>query len=98
MVLSLNIRTGVGFMANSGVNDLGSSGFRVGWREIQPSTMKVDRGLEMLDVPEAARRSLDPLNRGIDCLQTGVGDPVLQIRRHVGQMPPDLLGDRGHRL
>jgi hypothetical protein len=34
----------------------GTSGFRVGGIDIQPSTLESARGLELLDVPEAARR------------------------------------------
>lgn len=37
-----------------------------GWIEIQSSTMAIDRGLEMLDVAEAASGLFDPLDCGSD--------------------------------
>lgn len=72
----------------------GSSGFRVGWIEIQSFTMEAGRGLEVLDVAEAASGFLDPLDRGAHRFQASVGDPMLQIGLHGREMPPDQLGDR----
>lgn len=53
---------------------MGSSDFRVGWVEIQSSTMEIDRGLEMLDIPEAAGRFRDPLNNDVEDVHCRMGD------------------------
>ena len=67
------------------------------WVEIQSSTIEIDRDLKMLDVAEAACRFLHPLDGRIDRLEAGIGDSMLQIGQHVGQMAADALRDLGHR-
>jgi hypothetical protein len=59
----------------------------------------VDAGdLEVLWAAEAPGGLLHPLDDRIDCLKTGIGDPLAQVGEHVGQMAADQLGHLGHRL
>ncbi|MGE3901404.1 MAG: hypothetical protein AB7G48_06195 [Nitrospiraceae bacterium] len=41
--------------------------------------MEVDRDLEVLDMAEAMRGVLDPLERGVDRFEAGVGNLMLQL-------------------
>lgn len=61
----------------------GSSGFRVGWIEIQSSTRESIAVLKCSDVAEAAGSLLDPLDRGIDRFLPCVREPRRQVRQHV---------------
>ena len=49
------------------------------WVEIQSSAVEVDRGLEVLGIPESPGRFLQPLDRGVHGLQGGVGDAVAEV-------------------
>ncbi len=75
----------------------GSSSFRVGETAIQSSAMEIDRGLEVLDVVEAVRGFLDPLDRRIDGFHSGIRDALLQIGEHVGEVTLDPLRALRHR-
>ena len=59
--------------------------------------MEIDSSLEVLHIAEAACGFLDPLDGGVDVLQPRIGESMRQVRQHVGQMPPDQLGDLSHR-
>src|SRR5262249_9506499 len=67
------------------------------WVEIESSTVKVDGGLEVLRVAEAAGRLLDPLDHRVDRLETRIGEAVLQVGQQIGQVALDQLGDHDHR-
>lgn len=67
------------------------------WAEIQSSTMKIDRSLEVLDVAEPSRRLLHPLDGGVDGLQASIGEPVLEGGQDVREVPPNQLRHRRHR-
>lgn len=67
------------------------------WVEIESSTMEIDRGLEMLDIAEATSRLLDPLDRRVEGFHTRIGDVMLQMAEHVGEVAPNELRDRRHR-
>lgn len=58
----------------------------MGWTEIQSATMEIDRSLEMLDVAEAPRGFLDPLDRRIDGFHSRIGDAMTEVSQHVGTM------------
>ena len=49
------------------------------WVEIQSSTLEIDCGLEMLDVPEAASGLFHSLDRRVDGFEARIGDAMLQI-------------------
>jgi len=66
------------------------------WVEIQASTVKVDRRLDVLDIAEPPRRLLHPLDRGVHGLQAGVGEPVPEVGQDVREVALDQLGHRGH--
>src|SRR5215475_7565169 len=67
------------------------------WVEIESSTVRVDGGLEVLRVAEAAGRLLDPLDHRVDRLETRIGEAVLQVGQQIGQVALDQLGDHDHR-
>ena len=48
--------------------------------EIKASAMEIDGCLKVLDIPEAARGLLDPLDGGIDRFEAHVSDAMLQTR------------------
>ena len=60
--------------------------------------MKVDRRLEVFDVPEPPSGFLHPLDGGVDGLQAGVGEPVPEVGQDVREVALDQLGHRRHRL
>lgn len=53
------------------------------WVEVQSSTVKEDRGTEVVAVAKASGGLLDPLDLGVDAFRDGVGDVVLQIGEDV---------------
>src|SRR5215831_1777217 len=66
------------------------------WVEIESSTVKVDGGLEVLGVAEAAGRLLYALDHGVDRLEARIGEAVPQVGQQIGQVAPDQLGDCDH--
>ncbi len=53
------------------------------WVNIQSPTMNVDRCPEVFDVPESPSGFLHPLDAGVDGLQAGIGEPVLEVGHDV---------------
>ncbi len=68
------------------------------WVEIEPSTVEVDRRLEVLGIAEAAGGLLDPLDDGVDALETRIGQTMAQVGEQVRQMPLNQLSDGRHGL
>ncbi len=60
--------------------------------------MKVDRRLEVFDVPEPPSGLLHPLDRGVDGLQAGIGEPVPEVGQDIREVALDQLGHLGYRL
>src|SRR6476661_8783718 len=65
--------------------------------EIEAATMEIDGGLEMLDVAEATGGLLHPLDRRIKGFDSRIGDAMLQIGEHVGEVTSDELRHLCHR-
>ena len=61
------------------------------WVQIEPAAAKVNRRLEMLDVPEAAGHARDLLNLAVESLTHRVGHRMMI-------MPADRLGHLANRL
>jgi len=59
--------------------------------------MEIDGGLEMLDVAEATGGLLHPLDRRIKGFDSRIGDAMLQIGEHVGEVTSDELRHLCHR-
>lgn len=52
--------------------------------------MKVDRRLKVFDVAEEPSGCLlHPLDGGVDGLQASIGEPVLEVRQDIREVPPD---------
>ena len=56
------------------------------WVEIEPSTVKEDRRLEMLGIAEATSGLLDPLDDGVDALEACI-QTMAQVGEEVRQVP-----------
>ena len=66
--------------------------------EIQPATVKVDRNLETVLVPEAISPFLDCLDLGVQPFTHGIGDWMYHVRQDIGQVALDQVSHRSHRL
>ena len=77
---------------------LGASGILGAGHQVQTTAVEVDGCLEVLFVPESARRVLDPLNPGIDGLTCSVGNPVTEVRYDVLEASFQHARDVDHRL
>src|SRR6266536_2830191 len=64
---------------------LGSSGNSVGlWVELNPATVEVDGGFEVVPVAVAAGGDPDGLDAGVEAFRAGVGDPVGEVGQQAG--------------
>lgn len=68
------------------------------WVKTDSPAVNVDRHLEVFDVPEPPSGLLHPLDGGVDGLQAGVGESVLEVGQDVREMALDQLRPRGHGL
>jgi hypothetical protein len=68
------------------------------WVQVQTSALEVDRCLELLDVAEAPRRLLQPLNGCVHGLEARIGKSVAMVRQDAGQMVPNQPSHLRHRL
>jgi len=59
--------------------------------------VKVDRRLEVLDVPEPQRRLVHPLDGGVHGLEAGIGQPVPEVGEDVREVALNELGHLDHR-
>src|SRR5262249_37742198 len=64
----------------------------------ESSTVEVDGRLEVFSVAEAAGRLLDPLDNGVDALETRIGQTMPEVGQQVRQVTADELGDGRHGL
>src|SRR5437867_13036701 len=60
--------------------------------EVEPTAVEVHGDLESLGIAVAAGALLDRGDLRVQPLGRGVGDAVLEVREHVGQVPRDRLG------
>src|SRR5450759_4519610 len=65
--------------------------------QIKPAAVTVDRQLEALAVPKAARGVFDPLDLRVESFSDRIGDAMRQVGQNILEMPAQRLREIAHR-